>query len=74
MCRLRNIAMCDYRTDARQSNPYVSLCFTGNTTILIEVIFVNKPSINCAKASLNNICFKFLSQISDDIQYSVSAM
>ena len=41
MCRMRNIAMCDYRTDrhtqterqtdARQSDPYVPLCFTGDT-------------------------------------------
>ena len=46
MCRLRNIAMRDYQesvttgqtdththgqTDAGQSDPYVPLCFTGNT-------------------------------------------
>ena len=36
MCRLRNIAMeCDRRTDRQtddgQSDPYVSLCFTGDT-------------------------------------------
>ena len=46
MCRLRNIAMCDYqesvttgqmdgqtdrRTEARQSDRYVPLCFTGDT-------------------------------------------
>ena len=38
MCRLRNIAMRDYQesvttgqTDARQSDPYVPLCFAGNT-------------------------------------------
>ena len=43
MCRLRNIAMRDYQesvttgqtdrqTDAGQSDPYVPLCFAGNTT------------------------------------------
>ena len=48
MCRLRNIAMHDYQesvtigqtegqTDAGQSDPYVPLCFTGNTKILEEV-------------------------------------
>ena len=38
MRRLRNIAMCDYeesvttgQTDAGQSDPYVPLCFAGNT-------------------------------------------
>ena len=45
MCRLRNIAMCDYQenvttgqtdrqtdrqTDVGQSNPYVPLCFAGD--------------------------------------------
>ena len=48
MCRLRNIAMCDYQesvttgqtdtqtdgqTDARQSDPNVRLCFAGDTKI-----------------------------------------
>ena len=43
MCRLRNIAMRDYQesvttrqmdgqTDAGQSDPYVPLCFAGDTT------------------------------------------
>ena len=38
MCRLRNIAMHDYQesvttrqTDAGQSDPYVPLCFAGDT-------------------------------------------
>ena len=38
MCCLRNIAMCDYQegvttgqTDAGQSDPYVPLCFAGDT-------------------------------------------
>ena len=38
MCRLRNIAMGDYQesgtigqTDAGQSDPYVPLCFAGET-------------------------------------------
>ena len=38
MCRLRNIAMRDYQekvtngqTDAGQSDPYVPLCFAGDT-------------------------------------------
>ena len=42
MCRLQNIAMRDYQesvitgqtggqTDAKQSNPYVPLCFAGDT-------------------------------------------
>ena len=49
MCRLQNIAMCDYQesattrqtdrrtdrqTDAGQSDPYVPLCFAGDTKIL----------------------------------------
>ena len=49
MCRLRNIAMRDYpesvttrqtdgqtdgQTDAGQSDPYVPLCFAGDTTKL----------------------------------------
>ena len=41
MCRLRNIAMRDYQesvttrqTDAGQSDPYVPLCFAGDTKIL----------------------------------------
>ena len=44
MCRLRNIAMHDYQesviigqtdtqTDAGQSDPYVPLCFAGDTKI-----------------------------------------
>ena len=40
MCRLQNIAMQDYQksvttgqTDARQSDPYVPLCFAGDTKI-----------------------------------------
>ena len=44
MCRLRNIAIRDYqesvtsrqtdtRTDARQSDPYMPLCFAGDTKI-----------------------------------------
>ena len=38
MCRLRNMAMLDYQesvttrqTDAKKSDPYVRLCFTGDT-------------------------------------------
>ena len=44
MCRLRNIALesvteqCDRRTDGRtddgQSDPYVSLCFAGDTKMI----------------------------------------
>ena len=45
MCCLRNIAMRDYQesvttgqmdgqTDARQSDPYVPLCFAGDTKII----------------------------------------
>ena len=47
MCRLRNIALesvtekCDRRTDRRtddgQSDPYVSLCFAGDTKKLGRV-------------------------------------
>ena len=44
MCRQPNIAMCDYQeskttgqtdgqTDAEQSDPYVPLCFAGDTKI-----------------------------------------
>ena len=40
MCRLQNIAMRDYQesvpteqTDAGQSDPYVPLCFIGDTKI-----------------------------------------
>ena len=47
MCRLRNIAMHDYQksvttgqtdrqTDAGQSDPYVPLCFAGNTKTLLR--------------------------------------
>ena len=43
MCCLRNIAMRDYQThthvqtDAGQSDPYVPLCFAGNTkTTLLD--------------------------------------
>ena len=50
-CRLPNIAMCDYQesvttgqtdrltdgqTDAGQSNPYMPLCFAGDTNIVSE--------------------------------------
>ena len=41
MCRLQNIALesvtekCDRRTE-RQSDPYVSLCFAGNTKMKFE--------------------------------------
>ena len=46
MCRLPNIAMCDYQesvttavldrqTDAGQSDPYVPLCFAGNTINIV---------------------------------------
>ena len=36
MCRMRNryaqlLRKCDYRTDAGQSDPYVPLCFAGDT-------------------------------------------
>ena len=52
MCRLRNIAMRDYQesmttgqtvrrtdtqTDAGQSDPYVPLCFAGDTTNEVHV-------------------------------------
>ena len=57
MCRLRNIALesvtekCDRRTnrqtDDRQSDPYVSLCFAGDTMIehwyLVCMILVSSP-------------------------------
>ena len=47
MCRLRNIAMPNYQenvtdrqmnrqTDGGQSDPYVPLCFTGDTKIVIH--------------------------------------
>ena len=47
MCRLRNIAMRDYQesvttgqthgqTDAGQSDPYVLLCFAGDTKMLFS--------------------------------------
>ena len=42
MCRLRNIAMRDYQesvttgqTDAGQSDPYVPLCFSGDTKMKV---------------------------------------
>ena len=48
MCRLRNIAMRNYQesvttgqtdgqTDAGQSDPYVPLCFAGDTTIYTKI-------------------------------------
>ena len=43
MCRLQNIALRDYQesmtsgqTDARQSDPYVPLCFAGDTKMSVE--------------------------------------
>ena len=55
MCRLRNIAMRDYQesvtsgqthgrtadgqTDAGQSNPYVPLCFAGDTKISMDFTY-----------------------------------
>ena len=57
MCRLENIAMRDYQesvttgqtdrwTDTGQSDPYVPLCFAGDTkSCLLE------PSCHCRKAS-----------------------
>ena len=50
MCRLRSKAMRDYQesvttgqtdryTDTRQSDPYVTLCFAGDTKILIIFYF-----------------------------------
>ena len=47
MCRLRNIAMRDYQesvttgrtdgqNDAGQSDPYVPLCFAGDTKMTLE--------------------------------------
>ena len=56
MCRLRNIAMRDYQesvpigqtdrhthaqTDAGQSDPYVPLCFAGDTKITLTHIPVD---------------------------------
>ena len=45
MCRLRNIALesvtCDRRTDRRtdgQSDPYMSLCFAGDTKMTMKVL------------------------------------
>ena len=48
MCRLRNIAMRDYQesvttgqtheqTDAGQSDPYVPLCFAGDTKVALNL-------------------------------------
>ena len=43
MCPLRNIAMRDYQesvttgqTDAGQSDPYVLLCFAGDTITILQ--------------------------------------
>ena len=44
MCRLQNIALesvtekCDRQTDEGQSDPYVSLCFAGDTKKLCSYI------------------------------------
>ena len=45
MCRLRNIALesvtdgqTDGQTDDGQSDPYVSLCFAGDTKILEKIL------------------------------------
>ena len=55
MCRLRYIAMRDYQeslttgqthrqtdaqTDAEQSDPYVPLCFAGDTIMLVHFVFL----------------------------------
>ena len=56
MCRLRNIAQRDYRTDrhtdgqtdAGQSDPYVPLCFAGDTkTPHVKYIGNHIFFINC---------------------------
>ena len=59
MCRLPNTAMRDYQesvttgqtdgqTDARQSDPYVPLCFAGNTKrrALQRVVSVHNPTFD----------------------------
>ena len=45
MCRLRNIATCHYQervntgqTDAGQSDPYVTLCFAGDTKTAFKML------------------------------------
>ena len=55
MCRLRNIAMRDYRTDtqadrrtdrhAGQSDPYVPLCFAGDTKINVTYIQIHSAGV-----------------------------
>ena len=67
MCRLQNIAMRDYKesvttgqtqtdvqTDAGQSDPYVPLCFAGNT----KIVFVIKKTDGkrTAKRALIHYC------------------
>ena len=67
MCRLRNIAMCDYQesvttghtdrdgqTDAGQSDPYVPLCFAGDTTMIQVCI----NSLNYKNSTTRNILVK----------------
>ena len=46
MCRLRNIAMRDYQesvttgqTDAGQNDPYVPICFAGDSKITYSVLY-----------------------------------
>ena len=54
MCRLRNIAMPDYQesvttgqtdgqTDAGQSDPYVPLCFAGDTKSTLQLQILSSP-------------------------------
>ena len=61
MCRLQNIAMCDYQesmtagqthrrmdrqTDAGQSDPYVPLCFPGDKIIMLQLSVNGRSDIH----------------------------
>ena len=64
MCRLRNIAMCDYQesvitrqthgqTDTGQSDPYVPLCFTGDTKCSHDVSMLSDDDTSSSIFTLN---------------------
>ena len=75
MCRLPNIAMCDYQesvttgqTHARQSDPYVPLCFAGDKTSSYCTFLPNVFLSHAEKVRagwFGNFFFKFLFLITD---------
>ena len=75
MCRLRNTAMRDYQesattgqtdtqTDAGQSDPYVPLCFTGDTKIHAQLPCISAITTDYLDfASYENLPFTLLTKV-----------